>query len=336
MKRLTFPSLLASRKLTSSTLIALFKLFWLFVSVSVPFAPWTAAASSSSSSGQAVVMATFFSWAGDWSPDPPAEGDGGSGPPINTVWTRGQKTGLFLCLPVNSAELKFTVTEPDLVSVLGRGGGGIGVGGSLDHRDVQGGWGGRGGFQQVAPPLQHRRGQPLGDDLHLVIWREVRPHQLWGRGLGGTLDPPQDHTWTRYLILFVCTSRLLTDPLKTRRRLTCVYAHKRAAVQVVTATNTPAAALCLEDLEADPDPSLDQPVLTASPLATTPGTTLIHTENTHTFITPCGQKYVDSWTTRGSLSSLVVTFVCLFVCWFSAQTHITELSHNIDSFMLIV
>lgn len=38
-KRLTFPSLLASRKLTSSTFIALFKLFWFFGSV--PFTAWT-------------------------------------------------------------------------------------------------------------------------------------------------------------------------------------------------------------------------------------------------------------------------------------------------------
>lgn len=80
MKRLTFPSLLASRKLMSSTFIGLFKLFRLFVSVRVPFTPWTAA-----SLGLVVVMATIFSWAGVWSSDAPAEGDGGCGPPTNTA-----------------------------------------------------------------------------------------------------------------------------------------------------------------------------------------------------------------------------------------------------------
>lgn len=80
-------------------------------------------------------------------------------------------------------------------------GAGAAVGGSLNHRDMQKRWGRRrhrrGRFQHIASALQHRWGQPLRDDLHLIVRRQVGPRQLWRRWFGGIRDPLQHHTWTR-------------------------------------------------------------------------------------------------------------------------------------------
>lgn len=73
-------------------------------------------------------------------------------------------------------------------------------------------------------------------------------------------------------------SLLTFRTVSTWRRLTCVYAHERPSVQVVTAADAPAAAVSLVDLEADSDPSLDEAVLTERPDAAAPRPALVHTD----------------------------------------------------------